>query len=327
VRRPPLTSIEICAGAGGQAIGLEQAGFAHLAVVELAPHACATLRANRPYWNTVQDDVTQWHATRFRGKVDLFAGGVPCPPFSKAGKQLGAGDERDLFPTAMRLIRECQPRAVMLENVRGLLDRVFDDYRANLDSQLREEGYEPFWRLHQASDFGVPQLRPRTILVALKRDVAAHFEWPAPGRVHAPTVGEALVELMAAAGWEGAASWAAAANRIAPTLVGGSTKHGGPDLGPTRARREWAALGVNGKLLAKEPPPPGFEGMPCLTVEMTAALQGFPRDWRIMGTKTHAYRQVGNAFPPPVAKAVGLRIAAALRASRIATADAELVAA
>jgi DNA (cytosine-5)-methyltransferase 1 len=102
VRRPPLTSIEICAGAGGQAIGLEQAGFAHLAVVELAPHACATLRANRPYWNTVQDDVTQWHATRFRGKVDLFAGGVPCPPFSKAGKQLGAGDERDATSSQQR---------------------------------------------------------------------------------------------------------------------------------------------------------------------------------------------------------------------------------
>jgi DNA (cytosine-5)-methyltransferase 1 len=314
--RPTLSSIEICAGAGGQALGLEQAGFTHIALVELDLHACATLRSNRPYWNTLQDDVTQWHASRYRGKVDLFAGGVPCPPFSKAGKQLGADDERDLFPTALRLVRECQPRAIMLENVRGLLDTAFDDYRRDLDAQLRAEGYEPSWKLHHAADFGVPQLRPRTILVALKREVAPFFEWPKPSPVAAPTVGETLEELMGSAGWEGAAEWAARANRIAPTLVGGSTKHGGPDLGPTRARNEWAKLSVNGKLVAYEPPPPGFHGMPTLTVEMTAALQGFPREWQVMGRKTHAYRQVGNAFPPPVAKAVGSRIAAALRAAQ-----------
>jgi site-specific DNA-cytosine methylase len=102
----PLTSIELCAGAGGQALGLEQAGFRHLAVVELDHHACATLRVNRPYWNTVQEDVTAWHAERYRGQVDLLAAGVPCPPFSKAGRQLGADDVRDLFPHALRIVRE-----------------------------------------------------------------------------------------------------------------------------------------------------------------------------------------------------------------------------
>ena len=142
-----LASIEICAGAGGQALGLEQAGFEHLAVVEYEKHACATLRSNRPYWDTLREDITQWHATRYRGKVDLFAGGVPCPPFSKAGKQLGSSDDRDLFPHALRLIRECQPLAVMLENVRGLLDPVFAGYRAALEAQLAEEGYTCFWRL------------------------------------------------------------------------------------------------------------------------------------------------------------------------------------
>jgi DNA (cytosine-5)-methyltransferase 1 len=312
---PPFTSIEICAGAGGQALGLEQAHFQHLAVLEIEQHACATLRVNRPYWNTLQQDVMQWHATAYRGKIDLFAGGVPCPPFSKAGKQLGSEDERDLFPTAMRLVRECQPKAVMLENVRGLLDPVFAEYRANLDMQLREEGYEPFWKLHHASDFGVPQLRPRTLLVALKQHIAPHFLWPKPRKQPAPTVGQVLAAAMAQGGWEGAGAWAEAANRIAPTLVGGSTKHGGPDLGPIRARREWATLGVNGKLLAEAPPVPGFTGMPTLTVQMAALLQGFPPDWQFMGRKTHAYRQVGNAFPPPVARAVGVQIAAALRAA------------
>jgi DNA (cytosine-5)-methyltransferase 1 len=308
-----LTSIEICAGAGGQALGLEQAGFQHLAVVEHDRHACATLRINRPYWDVLREDVTEWKATRYRGKVDLFAGGVPCPPFSKAGKQLGAGDERDLFPHALRLVRQCSPRAVMLENVRGLLDRVFRDYRRNLERELQEDGYTCFWKLHHASDHGVPQLRPRTILVALRGRAVKHFEWPKPRQSPAPTVGEVLYEWMAEAGWEGAEAWAARASKIAPTLVGGSKKHGGPDLGPSRARREWAALGVNGKVLANQPPPPGFAGTPSLTVEMAAAIQGFSPDWKFMGPKTHAYRQVGNAFPPPVARAVGDAIASALR--------------
>src|SRR3954451_15240610 len=107
---PRFTSIEICAGAGGQALGLEKARFEHLALVEYDSHACATLRTNRPYWNTIQGDVTRWSARELRGTVDLFAGGVPCPPFSKAGKQLGSSDTRDLFPAALRLVRETAPK-------------------------------------------------------------------------------------------------------------------------------------------------------------------------------------------------------------------------
>jgi DNA (cytosine-5)-methyltransferase 1 len=313
IARVGLTTIEICAGGGGQALGLEDAGFHHLAVVELDPHACATLRINRPYWNTLEEDVTEWRATRWRGQVDLLAGGVPCPPFSKAGRQLGAKDERDLFPAALRLARECQPRAVMIENVRGLMDDRFRSYRENVDAQLGAEGYTSFWRVLNASEFGVPQLRPRTILVALRREAAGAFSWPR-GRSAPRTVGETLRDLMASHGWEGAEEWAERADRIAPTLVGGSTKHGGPDLGPTRARRQWAALGVDGRRVVSDPPPSGFQGMPHLTVAMAASIQGFPLSWRFMGKRTHAYRQVGNAFPPPVARAVGMRIAAALKA-------------
>jgi DNA (cytosine-5)-methyltransferase 1 len=117
---------------------------------------------------------------------------------------------------------------------------------------------------------------------------------------------------MAAGGWQRATQWAKAANRVAPTIVGGSKKHGGPDLGPTRARQEWAALGVDGVSIAAEPPGQGFVGTPKLTVPMVARIQGFPDDWRFAGRKTAAYRQVGNAFPPPVARAVGLAIANSL---------------
>jgi DNA (cytosine-5)-methyltransferase 1 len=321
-----LTSIEICAGAGGQALGLEQAEFEHLALVEIEPWAVETLLLNRPDWNVIgprigdsspftgkPGDVHAFRASEWEGQVDLLAGGVPCPPFSKAGKQLGAGDERDLFPQALRLAEECRPGAVMLENVRGLLDPKFESYRRKIERRLRKLEYEPEWRLLQASGFGVPQLRPRTILVALRNDLSWDFEWPEEDSGSAPTVGDRLHDLLAENGWKGADSWRRGAQRIAPTLVGGSKKHGGPDLGPTRAKREWATLGVDAHGLADEPPAKKFKGMPRLTVRMAARLQGFGDEWKFAGGKTAQYRQVGNAFPPPVAAAVGGEIARALR--------------
>jgi DNA (cytosine-5)-methyltransferase 1 len=309
-----MNSIEICAGGGGQALGLEQAGFEHIDLVEYEAPACATLRLNRPKWRVVEGDVREYSAAHLKG-IELIAGGVPCPPFSHAGKQLGADDERDMFPEALRLVEESLPTAVMLENVRGLLDPRFSDYRANVIATLQKLGYEAEWRLLQASDYGVPQLRPRSILVAMKSNVARHFKWPQPGIVKATTVGDTLYDLMAADEWAGADAWRSKAQAIAPTLVGGSKKHGGPDLGPTRARKAWEALSVDGRGLADAPPQKAFEGTPRLTVRMAARIQGFPDSWQLSGKKTAAYRQVGNAFPPPVAKAVGLQIVAAINAA------------
>lgn len=311
-----LTSLEICSGAGGQALGLETVGFDHLALVELEHDACQTLRFNRPAWNVVEGDLRKFSAKPFAG-LDLVAGGVPCPPFSKAGKQLGEGDERNLFPEAIRIVEECRPKAVMLENVRGLLDAVFDDYRNKVESQLKKLGYHSGWKLLNASDFGVSQLRPRVVFVGIRKDLAEGFSWPQPNSNEPPTVGELLYDLMSVRGWRGAAKWRERANAIAPTLVGGSKKHGGPDLGPTRAKRAWASLGVDGMGLWDEAPERGFVGMPRLTPRMTARIQGFPDSWQFAGRKTAAYRQIGNAFPPPVAAAVAGQIAVALSARRI----------
>lgn len=307
-----VTSLEICAGGGGQALGLEIAGFEHVAVVEIDEAACDTLRSNRPSWNVIQGDVRSFDGRPFHG-VDLLAGGVPCPPFSIAGKQLGAEDERDLFPEALRLVAETNPRAVMLENVRGLSSPKFSAYRASIISRLSELGYRADWRLLHASDFGVSQLRPRFILIAIRMDVFHGFEWPTK-RPQPQTVGEALQDMMASRGWSGAVQWARKADGIAPTVVGGSKKHGGPDLGPTRARLQWKQLGVDGLGIAAEPPSADFpvDGTPKLTVQMVARIQGFPDDWCFTGRKTRAYRQVGNAFPPPVATAVGQSILNAL---------------
>ena len=309
----PFSCIEICAGGGGQAIGLERSGFEAQALVEIDSHSCATLKLNRPKWNVIEGDVREFSAMNYKG-VDLIAGGVPCPPFSIAGKQLGENDERDLFPEAVRLIDESRPRAVMLENVRGFLGAVFQDYRKKLRVQLEKLGYTLSWQLLNASDFGVSQLRPRVVIVAIRKDYAPFFNWPlGTGRL-ADTVGDLLYDLMAARGWKQAKAWREQANDIAPTLVGGSKKHGGADLGPTRARAAWASLGVNGKSLAEQAPDPDFVGMPRLTTRMAARIQGFPDSWHFAGRKTASYRQIGNAFPPPVANAVAQQISICLSA-------------
>lgn len=309
-----LTSIEMCAGAGGQALGLEAAGFEHEALIEIEPEYSATLRLNRPNWNVCQGDLSTFDGRPFKG-IDLLAGGLPCPPFSVAGKQLGSADERNLFPVALRLVDEIRPRAIMIENVRGFLDGVFEDYRIHLKEQLKKLGYVVEWRLLNASEFGVPQLRPRVVIVALRRSLASYFEWPHALQSNPPTVGETLYDLMAANGWRGASSWSKRANDIAPTVVGGSKKHGGPDLGPTRSRKAWATLGVNGSTIADEAPEIEFVGMPRLTVRMVARLQGFPDTWQFSGRKTASYRQVGNAFPPPVAHAIASKVVAALNSA------------
>ncbi|MEU5420761.1 DNA cytosine methyltransferase [Streptomyces sp. NPDC001407] len=319
----PLASIEVCAGAGGLALGLENAGFSHSALLEIDPDACRTLRTNRPQWPVVQGDLRDYRPTLGHPHIDLLSGGVPCPPFSIGGRQLGTADERNLFPSMLDLVAETTPRAVLIENVKGLTQARFSDYRQQILERLEALGYSAAWKLLYACDYGVSQLRPRALLVAMRPAAFSHFTWPVPvtSQATAPTVGQVLYESMAARSWELAETWAKTADRIAPTLCGGSRKHGGPDLGPTRARAAWRQLGVNGAGVADDVPGPGAPLPVKLTVPQMALLQGFPASWQFTGRKTSAYRQVGNAFPPPVAEAVGRAIVTALLASRKALSD------
>jgi DNA (cytosine-5)-methyltransferase 1 len=318
VTMPRYRVVEICAGAGGQSLGLELAGFEHELCIELDPNACATLRHNRPHWKIAQGDVASpevWEPAAYAG-TDLLAGGVPCPPFTVAGRQLGAADERDLFAWAIELCASIGPRALLLENVRGLSLPRFAAYRQHVLDRLAELGYAADWRLLHALDYGVPQLRPRFVLVAMRPGDFAYFTWPQP-RGEPPTVGETLLDLMAANGWPGAAAWAARASGIAPTIVGGSKKHGGADLGPTRAKRAWRQMGVDALGVADAAPSADdpVTLLPKLTCEMVARLQGWDgREyrWEFTGRKTSNYRQIGNAFPPPVARAIGEQIRRAL---------------
>jgi DNA (cytosine-5)-methyltransferase 1 len=311
---PKPECLELCAGGGGQALGLEQAGLSHAALVELDGNCCETLRLNRPHWNVLQEDINEFSGLPYKG-IDLLAAGLPCPPFSVAGKQLGEEDERNLFPAALRIISECDPTAVMIENVRGIFDPAFNEFREWVVTSLVEQDYRGGWILCNSADFGVPQTRHRAILIMVKCGI------PYPNltfrKKRPPTVSEALYDLMAENGWTNVEMWRDKADKLAPTLVGGSHKHGGPDLGPTRARRAWLELGVDGRGIANDPPSRTFDGFPRLTVRMAARLQGFPDDWHFLGKKTAAYRQIGNAFPPPVARAIGSRIAQVLKGSLV----------
>ena len=313
-----LRVVEICAGAGGQALGLHNAGFESVLAVELDSTAAETLRQNSRGRVVVGDvaDPEVWTPTEYEG-VDLFAGGVPCPPFSIAGQQLGSSDERDLFAWAVEQVAVIKPRALLLENVRGLAAPRFSGYRQRVLDRLTQLGYVADWRLLFAADFGVPQLRPRFVLVALRPEDAIYFRWPEPVK-RETTVGQSLRDLMGANGWPHVEDWVGLANGIGPTLVGGSKKHGGADLGPTRAKRAWEVLGVDGRGVANEAPgkdaPHPSEKLPRLTIPMVARLQGWVDEdkWEFAGRKTSQYRQIGNAFPPPVAAAVGRSIRAAL---------------
>ena len=185
-----LTCFEICAGAGGQALGLHLAGFKHIALIEYEQNYCNILLDNMPKWNVICADVHDFDGRPFYKQVDLFAGGVPCPPFSVASKQLGRSDERDLFPEAIRLIKEIYPKTILLENVRGFLTSKFEKYRNEILNGIKNIGYNVHISLLNASDYGVPQLRPRAIIVGIRNDIYDSFEYPKKNDLNPPTVGE-----------------------------------------------------------------------------------------------------------------------------------------
>jgi DNA (cytosine-5)-methyltransferase 1 len=204
-----LKSIELFSGAGGLALGLEAAGFKHLGLVERNRDACQTIRMNRPMWNLLQNDIREIDFSNF-GKVDLVAGGPPCQPFSMGGKARGHADLRDMFPQAVRAVRELQPQAFIFENVRGLLRPAFQNYveyirlqlmypdfpvslNADWDKNLArlqryhnskssQEGlsYRVTINLADAADYGVPQRRHRVFFVGFRSDLDSGWSFPSP---------------------------------------------------------------------------------------------------------------------------------------------------
>ncbi|MFE2999149.1 DNA cytosine methyltransferase [Nocardia sp. NPDC059246] len=321
----PLSFVDVCAGAGGLAHGLEQAGFVPALLLDKLEIACETLRLNRPEWSVLQADLLDFDPAEypFTYDVDLVSAGLPRVKATAAvNRARGSEIELELLEAAVMLAHGIQPRALLIENVPDLVTKPsYESIRNFIEAELEHLGYRMCWFVLDAAEFGVPQERKEGFLVAFKGNGISSFEVPAPITGDRPvTVGEALLETMASKGWNGAAEWAHQADRVAPTLVGGSMDRGGADLGPSGTKRAWERMGVYGGSLADELPTAGFrwdpnrgrEGLLRLTVDQTAILQGFPSGWKFAGQKTMRYRQIGHATPPPVARVVGTAVRSAL---------------
>ncbi|MER5482758.1 DNA cytosine methyltransferase [Streptomyces sp. NPDC002812] len=329
-----LRSLEICAGVGGLALGLETAGFHPVGLVEKDVRTCEALRLNRPGWNVVQMDANEFDPDEIpvTYDVDLLVAGLPRLR-ADSGSQEEADEERALVNCAVCLVGPVRPRAVVIENLPKLADGAdFAADREEIGKELEHLGFRLHWRVLNAKDFGVPQDREHGFLVALREDVADDFRWPSPLGGEARTVGEALHPSMVERRWPYADIWRDHARRPAPLLVGGSRLHGGPDLGPSRTKKIWQRLGINGKVVADAGPEcpsrvdttkwdladkgwdlEGSEkGMPALTLAQVALLQGFPADWVLPQGKTNAYAQLAQAVPPALAAAVGRQVFEAL---------------
>lgn len=325
--RNSLKAIELCAGGGGMALGLERAGFHHVALVEFDKHAAKTLRHNRPDWNVVEGDIRQIDFRQYRDMdIDLIGGGLPCQPYSIEGEALGKDDPRDLFPDSVRVVNEVRPRAFMFENVSGLLHAKHADHVATILRGYRRAGYHTEIHRMQAADYGIAQTRSRILVIGLRSDVADSFRMPPafPGR--RANIGDVLLDLMAANGWEGAHEWARQ-RREQPVFdrTGNIVAYGAQASTVVTSRGKRRLNGAASQIArgfdttglpdraptALEAAVDGF--LPQLTLKMRARLQGFPDNWTFCGGIQATVHQIGNAVPPRMAMAAGLALFSALK--------------
>ncbi|MGA4940537.1 DNA cytosine methyltransferase [Streptomyces cinereoruber] len=318
-----LRFVDVCSGAGGLASGLEEAGFSPVLLLDNKPQACETLLANRPHWNVVCEDLVDFLPDEHPETldVDLLSAGLPRVKASAAVGRADNDRELRLLTATILLLHSIQPRAFLLENLPALVDSpTYADIRGFVEAELTHLGYRFHWFVLNAADFGVPQDRRQGILVALKDRWFTAFAPPEPTVDEHVPVGRVLLPSMGSRGWRDADAWAAQASAVAPTLVGGSENRGGADLGPSGTKRAWARMGVNAGALSNEVPGAEYAWprsddpaqMVKITVDQAALLQSFPPDWHVTGRKTARYRQIGHATPPPVGRALGASVAAAL---------------
>ncbi len=307
--------VELCAGAGGLALGLERAGFEHVALIEMNRNAVATLRANRPDWNVVQADVRKVDFSQYRDqRIDLLTGGLPCTPFSTVGQKKGRHDENDLMMEGVRAVREIAPKAFLFENVEGILHSRHADYVAFLLREFSKAGYSTEIHRINAKDYGVAQNRSRIMMVGMRKDLVGTFRMPRKFPELSTNVGDALADLMGENGWSGAEAWLQSMkdrDYRSDTIRGyqGSARNG-------------EAIRADRRQLRYAPPakaaPTEGEGsregfVPGLTNRMRARLQGFPDPWKFIGGHGPVADQIGNAVVPAMAQAMGLALVSALK--------------
>lgn len=323
------TSVELFAGGGGLALGMEKAGFCHQLLNEFDHSACETLKRNRPEWNVVNGDIHEIDFHPYRDTIDFLSGGFPCQAFSFAGKRLGFEETRGtLFFELARAVKEIRPKVFLAENVKGLLDHDHGRTLQTIKNVIAELGYtlvEP--KVLRAIQYNVPQKRERLILIAIRNDLApfAQFKWPdvAPtvrtlrdafyaGTLYAtdvpPSDGQKypeskriVMELVPEGG-----DWRNLPDDVARKYMKGSYNLGGGKTG--MARR----LALDEPSLTLTCAPAQKQTERChpletrpLTVREYARIQTFPDDWQFAGNLQSQYRQIGNAVPVNLSWAIG----------------------
>ena len=323
-------SIELFAGAGGLALGLEEAGLNCVMLNEIDKNACDTLRKNRPNWNVIEGDVTKINFKQYKGTVDLLTGGFPCQAFSYAGKQLGFEDARGtLFYEFARAIKEVKPLVAVGENVRGLLTHDNGKTLEGMISILKELGYKVFVpQVLKAIFFNVPQKRERLFIVAVRKDVNIEFEYPKPYK-KILTIKDALkagvlfkTDVPASAGQKypkdkievmklvpPGGYWRDLPLDIQKSYMKKSFFLGGGKTGMAR-RMSWdePSLTLTCAPAQKQTERCHPDETRPFTVREYARIQTFPDSWEFAGSLTSQYKQIGNAVPVNLAKAMGKQI-------------------
>ena len=324
-----FTDIELFAGAGGLALGLEMAGFKHVLLNEIMPDACDTLKLNRPKWNVIQGDVSKISFEQYKGKVDMVSGGFPCQAFSYAGKKLGFEDTRGtLFYQFARAIKEVQPKIFLGENVRGLLEHNNGKTIQTIKGVIKELGYtlvEP--RFLKAIFYMVPQKRERLFLVGIRNDLADKLTFtypspykriltlrdalkkgilystdvpPSPGQKY-PKRKEEILSYVPQGGY-----WRDLPEELQKEYMKGSFYLGGGKTGMAR-RLSWdePSLTLTCAPAQKQTERCHPEETRPLTTREYARIQTFPDEWNFVGSISSVYKQIGNAVPVNLAFAMG----------------------
>jgi len=322
--------LELFAGAGGLAIGLEKAGLKCVALNEIDKWACQTLRNNRPNWNVLEGDIKDFDFSKYKNKVDVVTGGFPCQAFSYAGKKLGLNDARGtLFYEFARVVQEVKPAICIGENVRGLLSHEKGKTLQGMISILDEIGYKvaPVQVL-KAINFRVPQKRERLILVGIRKDIDIEFEYPKPSRkiynlkdalkkgelyncdvpksegAKYPEHKKRVLDLVPPKGY-----WRDLPLDIQKEYMGKSFYLGGGKTGMAR-RIGWdePSLTLTCSPAQKQTERCHPDETRPFTVREYARIQTFPDDWKFAGSISQQYKQIGNAVPVNLAKEIGYSI-------------------
>lgn len=322
-----ITAIELFAGAGGLALGLEQAGIKTVEYVELDKACCETLRTNRPKWNVVCDDIHNVDFRKYKNRIDIVTGGFPCQAFSFAGKKLGFEDTRGtLFYEFARCVQEVQPKMFMAENVRGLVSHDHGRTLATIIDVFESLGYHIQKKILNACYYGVGQKRERIVIIGIRNDLDIKFEYPIPDK-NWTTLRTALKNCPVSLGVEYSEKkkkilelvppggcWVDLPEDIAKEYMGKSYYSGGGRRGMAR-RISWdepcLTLTCSPSQKQTERCHPN-ETRP-FTIRESARIQSFPDDWVFCGGIGDQYKQVGNAVPVELARRIGIQLINSIR--------------